>query len=145
MAANAPRQQSEQYGFIISVNVIESGTYAEAFKAAMETADAINDAIMDPVNIVVQENGEPFLQGPDGVFCEGCDGHVFPGIRWPTIVGNDGSRDWVERCDRCERYDSDDAAAQALRDIYPEDAVTEYGSARPVGSECLHPFVKVGG
>lgn len=134
----------DQYGFRISVEIIEPGSYVEAFNAAMATADRLYE-IVGSANIVVTETNESLLSGPDGVFCEGCEGHVFPGIRWPTIVGDDGSREWVERCDRCERYESDAAAAAALLDFYPADAVDEHGEARPVGSADLHPFVKVGG
>jgi hypothetical protein len=135
---------SEQHGFRITVEVIEHGSYEDAFRAAMAAADSLY-AIVETGSVLVTETGESLLSGPDGVFCEGCEGHVFPGVRWPTTVNADSSREWVERCDRCDRYESDGDAAQAVRHSYPTDAVSAWGEARPHGSMRLQPYVEIGG
>lgn len=36
------------------------------------------------------------------------------GILWPIATDRDRSHDWVERCDECASFDSDDEAAKAL-------------------------------
>jgi hypothetical protein len=43
--------------------------------------------------------------------CEGCSHEPIPGIRFATR--DDGSRA-IERCDTCERFESDNAALTAL-------------------------------
>jgi hypothetical protein len=132
---------SEQHGFRITVEVIMPGSYAEAHKAAMTVADEIAVEVTDGAHIVVTETGESLLTGPPGSFCEGCDGYSpFEGMRWPTATNGDTSREWVERCDKCERYESDDEAALALREIY-EGNVKEYGEAKPCGLDTLHPYL----
>jgi hypothetical protein len=45
--------------------------------------------------------------------CE-CDGDTLPGALWPWGTGSDTSEPWVERCDQCERFPDDYAAAYAL-------------------------------
>lgn len=44
--------------------------------------------------------------------CE-CNGFT-PGIRWPCAINGDRRRGWIERCDACGKYESDEAAAAAL-------------------------------
>lgn len=131
---------SEQHGFRITIEIIEQGSYEDSFQAAMRVADRIYDEIVESASILVTDTGEGLLGGTEGVFCEGCEGHVFPGIRWPTSCNDDDSREWVERCDKCERYESDEDAAMALCDIYDEN-VKEYGKAKPVGLNTLHPYL----
>lgn len=130
----------EQHGFTITVEIVNhADSYEEAFKAAVAAADDLSETL-DSAYVVVAETGKSLLSGPTGVFCEGCDGHVFEGIRWPTSCNDDSTREWVERCDRCERYESDEAAALALREIYGEN-VAEFGEAKPVGLNSLHPYL----
>jgi hypothetical protein len=38
------------------------------------------------------------------------------GVLWPWGTDSDRSHDWIERCDECATYESDDAAALALAD-----------------------------
>jgi hypothetical protein len=45
--------------------------------------------------------------------CHVCH-HRFVGIRWPAAPDGDFSRSWVECCADCQRYNDDDAAAEAL-------------------------------
>jgi hypothetical protein len=137
---------AEQHGFKIVVETIEFGTWENGHKSAMATADEIYDRLGGAgARVVVVETGESYLTASDGVFCEGCQDCIFPGIRWPSNVNGDDSREWVERCDKCERYDSDAEAAAALREHYPEDAIDEFGEARPAGCISMSPFVSVGG
>jgi hypothetical protein len=41
---------------------------------------------------------------------DGCEG----GILWPMATNGDSTHDWIERCDECQRFDSDRDAAIAL-------------------------------
>lgn len=43
--------------------------------------------------------------------CEGCLHCQYDGIRWPASPDDDNSRSWVERCDYCQRFDTDLDAA----------------------------------
>jgi hypothetical protein len=69
--------------------------------------------------------------------CEGCigDGHEIDGIRWPTAANGDESRAWIERCDTCERYPNDDAAAWVLMS-----EGFEIAEAIPAGSQHPQPY-----
>jgi hypothetical protein len=75
--------------------------------------------------------------------CEACvgDGHEFEGIRWPTASDGDASEDYVERCDTCEKYDTDNEAAAALVDLLGDRYVTS-GWDRPHGVGDLQPYVE---
>lgn len=90
-------------------------TIPTTFEGAMAYAATLYDEAHTDMHIVVT-SAEPNVI--DGVFCEGCDGHTVPGVRWPTAPSGDTSREWVERCDTCQRYPDDDAAAQAVVDKY---------------------------
>lgn len=46
--------------------------------------------------------------------CEGCFQCAFPGIRWPASPDGYSDYSYVDRCDYCERYKSDEAAAKFL-------------------------------
>lgn len=47
--------------------------------------------------------------------CFQCHGHgPIPGVIWPMHSDGDSRHDWVERCDECEVYVDDYAAAEAL-------------------------------
>jgi hypothetical protein len=142
---SATSDAREQYGYTIQIEVVLSGgNYADTHKRALAIADGFYDQIMEAGHVLVRETGEALLSGPEGVFCEGCEHEVFPGIRWPSTVHGDDSREWVERCDRCERYESDTEAAEQLRQMYPADAVTEEGRAIPAGRMSTSPFFSVG-
>lgn len=45
---------------------------------------------------------------------DGCAHCRFPGIRWPASPDGYNDCSYVERCDSCERYESDEAAAKFL-------------------------------
>ena len=121
--------QGEQHAFHLSITAVFTGTYEVAFKKAMAAANELYDENVnfELAKIVVTDTGMEHLGDADGVFCEGCDGHVFSGIRWPTAAGGDTSREWVERCDTCERFESDKAAMEWLRENYGDDNVKSYG------------------
>lgn len=130
----------EQHGFVIAIETVEHGTYEEAFRAALEFAGAIDNEHGGTAHILVTETGLEHQSGSAGVFCDGCEGHAFPGIRWPTAPNSDTSRKWVERCDACERFDSDESAAEWLVENYgPENA--RLGFAAVVGLEGPRPYV----
>ena len=107
----------QQYGFKVEIEfLVRAGSYIEALTSAMAFGDRLDDDLGGGAAcIVVRETGETLLQGTPGVFCEGCEGCVFPGIRWPTQVNDDSTREWCERCDHCGRYGSDFDAAEALQ------------------------------
>lgn len=50
-------------------------------------------------------------------YCEGCDGCRFSGIRWPAAPDSSTDQSFLERCDYCERYESDADAAIALVEL----------------------------
>lgn len=58
--------------------------------------------------------GLPTTDGVGKNICQGCEDTGYPGIRYPSDVNGDSSRPWIERCDYCERYESDVEAARAL-------------------------------
>lgn len=43
-----------------------------------------------------------------------CDGDLLPGAFYPVAPDGDESRAWVQRCDNCQRFASDEDAARAL-------------------------------
>jgi hypothetical protein len=134
---------SEQHGFYITVEVVERGTWSEAFAAALEEAQRIFDEAGE-ASIVVKETGSSMFVGvPNGVYCEGCEGCIFPGIRWPTATDCDTSRSWVERCDACGRYDTDFDAADAVYAHYL-DAGDNLVRGQAMVAGGLSPYVEVG-
>jgi hypothetical protein len=50
--------------------------------------------------------------------CEGCWHCEFPGIRWPASPDGFTDLSYVDRCDACQLYESDEDAAQALAQHY---------------------------
>lgn len=112
-----------------------------------QVADRIYDGEGGECRILVEPGDQPSgIADGDGVWCEGCSGHAGPpGVRWPTAPNGDGSRQWVERCDTCERYDSDETAASAVLGIYRgTGAAAHLGHARPAGLDAETPYVEVG-
>ena len=104
--------------FHISVDMEVPGTYEEAYASAMRMADSIwNDIVWQEAHVCVSERGEP-EETTDGVFCEGCCGHTIPGVRWPTSPSGYADHEYVERCDTCRRYGSDEEAQARVREIY---------------------------
>lgn len=131
---------SEQHAFDITTRVVVAGgTYDECFKEALRIAESLYEGNEGSMHIVVTETDETLLGDSDGVFCEGCDGHPFPGVRWPTAANDDDSREWVERCDRCERFETDEAARDHLIEVYGGATPYTTGEAIPAGSstECF--------
>lgn len=90
-------------------------------------------------------NGIVYLGGPEAApaglespnTCEGCSDCEIPGVRWPTAAADDDSRFWVERCDLCERYNTDAEAASAVVVAHPE---LQFSLARPAGSITPTPY-----
>lgn len=50
--------------------------------------------------------------------CEGCWHSLHAGIRWPASPDGFTDLSYVDRCDYCELYESDEEAAKALADHY---------------------------
>lgn len=46
--------------------------------------------------------------------CDGCEHTQFPGIRWPASPDGFNDLSYVEKCDECGTYESDEAAAKHL-------------------------------
>lgn len=79
--------------------------------------------------------------------CPACrnTGLAEPGVLWPIASNSDWSRQWIERCDTCAVYDSDEAAALAQVGAMIE-AGTEIlavGLAVPVGMDNPQPYLEV--
>lgn len=135
----------DPYRFKIETEVVYlTDSYAEAFALAMGDGQVIFDHLDECEVVIGDGEAGRYLGVPNGVYCEGCRGCVFPGIRWPTEANCDTDRSWVERCDQCGRYDSDDDAAEAIVAYY-EDAGAEIksGHATPAGSSSSTPYVEV--
>lgn len=77
------------------------------------------------------------------VICD-CSNFV-PGALWPWAPNGDDSLPFVERCDDCRRFDTDDDAARAIahriggRVMWATLLGYEDGETEPGGG--LHPFV----
>ena len=120
--------------------VVTQGSYEDAWKSALEYANHLDNEAGDK-HIFVHPTEDEFGSTP-GVWCEGCEGEVFPGIRWPTATNEDESHEWVERCDECQRFDSDEDAADWLVSTYGDKHATK-GEAVPVGCSSPHPYVEI--
>lgn len=135
---------ADQHRFIIEVEVIETGEYQVAFRAALAHGEAIWN-VVEESQVVVRDGGGTSYQGiPNGVYCEGCEGHIVPGVRWPTHANSDGTRSWVERCDTCDRFESDEAARDRVLEWYgdaPSEITT--GMDTPAGSSTPTPWIEV--
>lgn len=134
---------SEQHGFIIEIEVIEPGDYTTGLKSALRVADDIIHESGGEAAVVVRSTGHHLYRSTPAstAFCEGCEGHVIPGVRWPTAANSDETHQWVERCDTCDRYATDDEAAQRLVVEYAgSGAAYTTGRQLPVGSSALTPF-----
>jgi hypothetical protein len=62
---------------------------------------------------------------------------VIHGVRFPTRANDDDTRLWIERCDTCEVFGSDEEAANALADA---GLIRDYRLDKPAGSEGLTPY-----
>lgn len=71
--------------------------------------------------------------------CTGCEDCQIPGVRWPSAANCDESHDWIERCDYCEVYVSDHAAAAAVEEATGRRVVW----GRPVGAAELQPYLDI--
>jgi hypothetical protein len=129
---------------VITIEVVERGSFDEAFARVLGTAQRLWGTLRE-AEIVVRESGQATFTGvPNGVYCEGCRGHPIPGVRWPTRASGDSSHQWVERCDTCCRFPSDEAAAaRVIEDCEDLRAVFAHGHARPAGSRLPGPYVDV--
>ena len=74
--------------------------------------------------------------------CPGCSSSAVAGVFWPVEINGDRSRDWIERCDECRRFDNDiQAAAELIRLGLTE----ELGIGKPAGSTIDTPFAAPAG
>lgn len=74
--------------------------------------------------------------------CPGCKGSPVPGVFWPVQINGDKSRDWIERCDTCRRFDNN---IQAAGELIRLGLIDELGIARPAGSLTASPFAAPAG
>jgi hypothetical protein len=121
---------------------IEISLSADSLVEAREVADRIDGESFGGWRFVVRES-EPERES-EGVYCEGCEHCVFPGVRWPSTISGDSSHEWVERCDLCERFASDEAARDWLIESYGPETIErefEYGHAKAVGLNGLRPYL----
>lgn len=136
---------SEQHRFIVEVEIIEVGDHTTGLRNAIMLGEHIWREVVDEAQIVVRDGGDTRFHGiPNGVYCEGCEGHIVPGVRWPTATNDDHSRSWVERCDTCGRFDTDEDARDRVLEWYG-DAPSEIrtGIAIPAGSSSPTPWLHV--
>lgn len=94
------------------------------YDSAMETIELIQKDNYVPdastLNAFEQKNREAIWElentiNQDGEnVCEGCWHCHFPGIRWPASPDGYQDLSYVDRCDYCERYESDEEAAKFL-------------------------------
>ncbi len=71
--------------------------------------------------------------------CPGCSSSAVAGLFWPVEINGDRSRDWIERCDECRRFDNDIQAAAELIRLGLTD---ELGIGKPAGSTIDTPFAE---
>ena len=67
--------------------------------------------------------------------CEGCQHNLHAGIRWPASPDGYFDLSYVDRCDYCELYSSDEAAAKALAEHYGVRWGWAYRTAKPKTDE----------
>lgn len=121
---------------------LEISVTAESLVEARELADTLDNESPGDWRIVVREADD--REPGSGVYCEGCEHCVFPGVRWPSTVSGDDSHEWVERCDTCERFESDEAARDWLVEQYGPDTIASdftVGDAEAVGLKGLRPYL----
>lgn len=107
------------------------------------------DALVRP-DMADEEDGEIYCRNghrfkADDAFalttCEGCSGsehhRSIPGVRFPTAVNSDYSVEWIERCDECEEFESDDDAADAL---VRAGRIAGWRWGKPLGSSGETPY-----
>lgn len=142
MPEEARQPTPEQHGFHITIELVQRGSYAQALKRALALGDELWECL-DEAEIVVTPTSSPFFVGvPNGVYCDGCRGHLIPGIRWPTEANGDTEHAWVERCDSCQRYASDLTAMRAVCQHLTDGERPFYaGEAKPAGSDSITCFV----
>lgn len=135
----------EQHRFVLTIELIEPGDYATGHRNAMETGWRIWREVVDEAEIVVRDGNDAKFHGiPNGVYCEGCVNNIIPGVRWPTYSNGDDSHSWVERCDTCERCETDDEAQECILEWYDgAQAEMTVGHATPAGSTRRQPFVDI--
>lgn len=64
-------------------------------------------------------------------------GSEMAGIHYPTATDGDGSRAWIERCDLCQVYESDQEAAEAL---VRDEIIPAFALARAGGCQSFTPY-----
>lgn len=135
----------EQHRFLIVTEVIEPGDWQTGHANALALGQRIFDEVVEEAEIVVKDGDDTRYHGiPNGVYCEGCVGHIVPGVRWPTASNDDNTHSWVERCDTCNRCESDDDALSRVLEFYDGgQAEMTYGHAFPAGSSSEQPFLDI--
>jgi len=69
--------------------------------------------------------------------------HTIPGVVYPAQTNGDDEHDWVERCDTCAIYDTDEDAAAAVVAYYRGCGTSMVlGHARPFGVDHDCPYVE---
>lgn len=116
-------------------------TMAEALACADRVSDLLSDIMVPHEPTVVVTSNDVGQIDPPGVFCDGCVGNTVSGVRWPAIVDGDASRSWVERCDTCQRFSNDEAAAQAVADKYGDIAVARVHFDKIPSLSGLQPYI----
>lgn len=77
---------------------------------------------------------------PQGVYvCQTCG--TGQGYIWPMASDGDDSHDYVERCDGCERFDSDEDAAQYIADRLAAEGFT-FVLAYKLVSGAAQPYIE---
>lgn len=115
---------------------------AESLIEARELGDRLDNESSGDWRIVVRESED--REPGSGVYCEGCEHEIFPGVRWPTAISSDTTHEWVERCDSCERFESDEDARDWLVENYgPDTIASEFivGAAEVRGLQGLRPYL----
>lgn len=77
--------------------------------------------------------------------CEACEHPLthspVPGVLWPVVTNSDSTHLWVARCDTCQRYEDDFAAAIALANHLDKWGVSHTeGTTEPIDAS-PSPFI----
>lgn len=127
-------------------HTIEITLVGETHAAIMKLADRLLDSNDEEAMVVVRDTDAtgwyPGMAAQS--YCESCHqaDSLIPGLFWPATPAEDDTREWVTRCDTCQRYPDDQAAARRVVEFYEgSGAPIDIGTALPAGSTTPVPYV----
>jgi hypothetical protein len=125
----------------LGLRIDGEGTDAQALDSLAEFVNRpgpVNGAdFLDHAEEVLKGSGREILDNADACECEDGRDAPLPGVLHPIASNSDHSRRWIERCDLCERFESDEDAAKALVEA---GLIPAYCMAAPAGVVSPTPY-----